>query len=92
MLVQAARSFATGAEVSIHQHDYPVEASAQQVDGSTLTAERLDRIYRFLGRIEWRQAISGTIGFRVGWVNRESNFDFANTDGLVIMTDYSVAF
>lgn len=92
LLGQAARSFALGAELSVYEHDYPVPTAAPQADGSILTAERLDRIYNFLGRISWRQSGGSTLGFRVGWVNRTSNFDFANTDGLVIATSYALTY
>jgi hypothetical protein len=92
ILAQAVRELAVGADVSLHEHRYPVEASATQDDGSTLTAERLDRVYQFTGRLQWSQSAWTAIGIRIGWVNRTSNFDFANIDGLVVATSYSLTY
>lgn len=92
LLAQAARNFGLGGEVSLFDHSYPVATQGVQDDGSLLVASRLDRVYRFLGRVSWQQSSSATIGFRAGWVNRASNFDFANTSGFLITSNYEIVY
>jgi hypothetical protein len=92
VLAQAVRELGVGADISLHEHRYPVEASATQDDGSILTAGRLDHVYQFTGRLQWSQSTWTAIGIRIGWVNRTSNFDFADIDGLVVATSYSLTY
>jgi len=91
-LFQVRRSLAIGADFTYYQHGYPTEATAEQVDGTTLTAKRNDKISRVVGRLEWRQSGSTRITFRVGWVERLSNFDIATTDGLVVGGGYALVY
>lgn len=91
-LVQGSRSLAFGGDVSLYEHDYPTEATRVQPDGSVLAAERLDRILNFGGRVRWAVSPANDVSFRVGWTQRDSNFDRQDVEGLVVGSDYSVVF
>lgn len=91
-LVQVTRGVGFGDDVSFYEHDYPGEATQGQPDGTVLTAERLDRILSFGGRVRWALNPANDLSFRVGWVERDFNFDFQDVEGLVVGSGYSVVF
>lgn len=92
VLLQASRGFAVGGDISYHEHDYPTEATAPQRDGSLFTAKRNDQILRFGGLIRLRADRLNNISFRIGYFDRDSNFDTQEISGLVIGSGYSLVF
>jgi len=92
VLFQAQRSFALGAELSVHEHSYSTEATLAQLDGSLLTARRRDLVYRALGRLDWNLSRANRMTFRMGWIERDSNFDVAKTDGFVAGGGFSLTY
>ncbi len=88
-----SRSLAIEGRATMHEASYPIEATEiSPEDGSEITAKRLDRVYRFDGRVEWRLSQSTTLGFRVGYINRISNFPRLDMDGFIIGSSYSLVY
>ena len=88
-----SRALTIEGRATMHEASYPVEATEiSPEDGSEITAKRLDRVYRFDGRVEWRLNRTTTLGFRVGYINRISNFPRLDVDGFQIGSSYSLVY
>lgn len=87
-LVGLSRRLGVGVDASLYEHSYANEETVEQPDGSVVTARRLDRIYRYGGRVTWGIS-SSELTLRVGYVNRVSNFAIADNQQFVISTGYT---
>ena len=86
------RALTFSGDVSNYEHTYPTETTATQLDGSFLTAKRLDRIFQYGAGAEWQVNRVNGLSFRVAYIRRTSNFDTQEVEGLVVGSGYSAVF
>lgn len=90
LLVALSRRLRLGGDISYHQHDYPLETTAALLGGELLTARRNDELLNYGARGSWAFGSAGAVDVRVGWLERRSNFDFIELEGITVAVGYTI--
>ena len=92
LLFAVTREIHLGGDLSFHQHTYPTETTVALEDGTLFTGARDDQLLGYGGRLDFGLGRGGSIRARVGWFERDSNFDQFDIVGLTLQFGYSVAY
>jgi hypothetical protein len=73
-------------------HEYPYEITDTLPGGEVITDAREDELWQSVALLQWTLGASHSIGARVGWTERSSNFNRYDRQGLILGGGYSIVY